>query len=138
MCGILCILGRTPESPNGAGTAIQRPSPTTNDKPTNFDHSGSASHGSPLRRAVVDGVHDHTWSAVEPPHPFRNRALQLQKKLRHRGPDWSGLYARGPNILCHERLAIVDPESGDQPLFGREDNSIIMGKYLCSEGRTTA
>ena len=38
-------------------------------------------------------------------------------RLRHRGPDWSGVYCNGKNILAHERLAIVDVESGDQPLF---------------------
>lgn len=57
---------------------------------------------------------------------FRQRALTLQKKLRHRGPDWSGICCRGKNILCHERLAIVDPESADQPLYARDDDSLVL------------
>ncbi len=60
------------------------------------------------------------------PESLRARALELQKKLRHRGPDWSGISVKGNNILCHERLAIVDPESGDQPLFAREDDSLVL------------
>ena len=44
-------------------------------------------------------------------------AVKLAAKLRHRGPDWSGIYCKGANIIAHERLAIVDPESGDQPLY---------------------
>lgn len=56
----------------------------------------------------------------------RAKAVRLQKMIRHRGPDWSGIYAKKQNIFCHERLAIVDPESGDQPLFQREDNSLIL------------
>ncbi|XP_018489381.2 asparagine synthetase [glutamine-hydrolyzing] isoform X1 [Raphanus sativus] len=45
--------------------------------------------------------------------------------LRHRGPDWSGIYQHGDNYLAHERLAIVDPDSGDQPLFN-EDKTISV------------
>ena len=56
---------------------------------------------------------------------FRARAVELQKKLRHRGPDWSGLYCKDNVIVAHERLAIVDPESGDQPLYAREDDSLV-------------
>lgn len=46
-------------------------------------------------------------------------------RLKHRGPDWSGLHQHGDNFLAHQRLAIVDPASGDQPLFN-EDQSIIV------------
>jgi len=56
----------------------------------------------------------------------RERAVQLQKKIRHRGPDWSGIYTSKRAIFCHERLAIVDPESGDQPLYAREDKSLVL------------
>ncbi|KAG2329755.1 hypothetical protein Bca52824_000935 [Brassica carinata] len=45
--------------------------------------------------------------------------------LRHRGPDWSGIYQNGVNYLAHQRLAIIDPASGDQPLFN-EDKSIVV------------
>jgi asparagine synthase (glutamine-hydrolysing) len=48
---------------------------------------------------------------------IRPRVLERVRRLRHRGPDWSGVYCKGRNILAHERLAIVDVESGDQPLF---------------------
>lgn len=48
---------------------------------------------------------------------LRLKALQMSRKIRHRGPDWSGIYCGGSAILAHERLAIVDPESGRQPLM---------------------
>ena len=43
---------------------------------------------------------------------LRNKALRMAQKIRHRGPDWSGIYVGGSAILAHERLSIVDPESG--------------------------
>lgn len=52
--------------------------------------------------------------------PFRNQILQMSKTLRHRGPDWSGIYSGEKAILAHERLAIVDPLSGNQPLFSKD------------------
>ena len=48
---------------------------------------------------------------------LRQKALQMSGKIRHRGPDWSGICCKRSAILAHERLAIVDPESGQQPLF---------------------
>lgn len=48
---------------------------------------------------------------------LRSKALGMSKKIRHRGPDWSGIHCSGSAILAHERLSIVDPESGGQPLF---------------------
>ena len=48
---------------------------------------------------------------------LRNKALRMSQKIRHRGPDWSGIYCGGSAILAHERLSIVDPESGGQPLY---------------------
>jgi hypothetical protein len=45
--------------------------------------------------------------------------------LKHRGPDWSGLYQCGDFYLAHQRLAIIDPASGDQPLFN-EDQAIVV------------
>ena len=50
----------------------------------------------------------------------RSKALELSKKLRHRGPDWSGIHVTEKAILAHERLAIVDPASGQQPLFNAD------------------
>lgn len=52
------------------------------------------------------------------PSALREQALARSKTMRHRGPDWSGLWAGGSAILAHERLAIVDPASGGQPLLG--------------------
>ncbi|KAI9168232.1 asparagine synthetase [Blastocladiella emersonii ATCC 22665] len=56
---------------------------------------------------------------------FRDRALTLSKKIRHRGPDWSGIKCVGRNFFCHERLAIVGLGSGAQPLT-TPDESIIL------------
>jgi asparagine synthase (glutamine-hydrolysing) len=46
---------------------------------------------------------------------LRPGILAMSKKIRHRGPDWSGIYCSDKAILAHERLAIVDPVSGAQP-----------------------
>ncbi|MDH7445010.1 asparagine synthase B [Aquimarina sp. 2201CG14-23] len=56
---------------------------------------------------------------------LRPQLLEMSKKIRHRGPDWSGIYADEKAILAHERLAIVDPVSGKQPLFS-EDNKLVL------------
>ena len=49
----------------------------------------------------------------------------MSKKIRHRGPDWSGIYTAGSAILAHERLSIVDPESGRQPLFSPDGKQVL-------------
>ena len=49
----------------------------------------------------------------------------MSKKIRHRGPDWSGIYMGGSAILAHERLSIVDPESGRQPLFSPDGKQVL-------------
>ncbi|MCB5225971.1 asparagine synthase B [Alishewanella sp. 16-MA] len=56
---------------------------------------------------------------------LRQQALQLSKLLRHRGPDWSGIWNDDNAILVHERLAIVDTENGAQPLINTERNHIL-------------
>ncbi len=56
---------------------------------------------------------------------LRPQLLEMSKKIRHRGPDWSGIYSNDKAILAHERLAIVDPASGKQPLFS-EDKKLIL------------
>jgi asparagine synthase (glutamine-hydrolysing) len=56
---------------------------------------------------------------------FRNTALELSKLLRHRGPDWNGVYAKGSNIICHERLSIVDLRSGAQPLWNENKDTVL-------------
>lgn len=56
---------------------------------------------------------------------WRNKALSMAKKIRHRGPDWSGIYCGGSCILAHERLSIVDPQSGGQPLYSPDRKQIL-------------
>ncbi len=56
---------------------------------------------------------------------LRQKALRMSQKIRHRGPDWSGIYNGGSAILSHERLSIVDPESGKQPLFSPDMKQIL-------------
>ena len=51
---------------------------------------------------------------------LRRQALELSQRQRHRGPDWSGVFVDAGVILVHERLAIVDPASGAQPLRSRD------------------
>ena len=52
-------------------------------------------------------------------------------RLRHRGPDWSGLHCYEDCYLAHERLAIIDPISGDQPLYS-EDKTVVVTVRLTS------
>ena len=56
---------------------------------------------------------------------LRGKALKMSQKIRHRGPDWSGVYCGGSAILAHERLSIVDPESGRQPLYS-PDRKLVL------------
>ena len=61
----------------------------------------------------------------ESPEALRPQLLEMSKKIRHRGPDWSGIYSDKKVIMSHERLAIVDPASGQQPLFS-EDKKLVL------------
>ena len=56
---------------------------------------------------------------------LRSQVLEMSRRIRHRGPDWSGVYTGNNAILSHERLAIVDPLSGKQPLVS-DDEKIIL------------
>ena len=56
---------------------------------------------------------------------LRQKALTMAKRIRHRGPDWSGIYCGGSAILAHERLSIVDPQSGGQPLYSPDRKQIL-------------
>ena len=56
---------------------------------------------------------------------LRQKALRMSQKIRHRGPDWSGIYCGDSAILAHERLSIVDPESGGQPLFSPDRKQVL-------------
>ena len=56
---------------------------------------------------------------------LRKKALRMAQKIRHRGPDWSGIYCGKSAILAHERLSIVDPKSGGQPLYSPDGKQIL-------------
>ena len=56
---------------------------------------------------------------------LRKQALEMSKRIRHRGPDWSGIYSGRTAILAHERLSIVDPASGGQPLISPDGAQVL-------------
>jgi asparagine synthase (glutamine-hydrolysing) len=56
---------------------------------------------------------------------LRPKVLEMSKKVRHRGPDWNGIFDSNNAILAHERLAIVDPTSGKQPLYSQNNNLVL-------------
>lgn len=56
---------------------------------------------------------------------LRDQALELSRRQRHRGPDWSGVYASDRAILAHERLSIVDVLHGAQPLGDLENGPVL-------------
>jgi asparagine synthase (glutamine-hydrolysing) len=58
-------------------------------------------------------------------HQKREQALKMSARIRHRGPDWSGVYSSEKAVLAHERLAIVDPLSGGQPLYSRDGKVVL-------------
>lgn len=61
----------------------------------------------------------------EPSEDLRSQVLSMSKNIRHRGPDWSGIFSNDKTIMAHERLAIVDPTSGKQPLFSEDGNLVL-------------
>ncbi|MDR2498532.1 MAG: asparagine synthase B [Tannerellaceae bacterium] len=61
----------------------------------------------------------------EDSNELRRQAWEMSKRIRHRGPDWSGIYTGARAILVHERLSIVDPASGKQPLTSRDGKLIL-------------
>ena len=65
------------------------------------------------------------FNLKEQTHQQREKALKMSQKIRHRGPDWSGIYSGGSAILAHERLSIVDPESGGQPLYSPDRKQVL-------------
>ncbi|WP_437921636.1 asparagine synthase B [Sphingobacterium sp. LRF_L2] len=56
---------------------------------------------------------------------LRPQVLEMSKRIRHRGPDWSGIFTSEKALLAHERLAIVDPKSGSQPLYS-PDGKVVL------------
>jgi asparagine synthase (glutamine-hydrolysing) len=56
---------------------------------------------------------------------LRPQILEMSKRIRHRGPDWSGIFSNDKALMGHERLAIVDPTSGNQPLFSDDGRYVL-------------
>ncbi len=69
----------------------------------------------------IIGAFDLKYSSEQ----LRPQILEMSKRIRHRGPDWSGIFTSSRAILAHERLAIVDPKSGSQPLYS-PDGQIVL------------
>ena len=65
------------------------------------------------------------FTLKQPTEVLRPKLLDMSRCLRHRGPDWSGIFSNEKAILAHERLAIVDPTSGKQPLFSEDGNLVL-------------
>ena len=65
------------------------------------------------------------FNLKQPSSTLRGKALDMAKRIRHRGPDWSGIYCGSSAILAHERLSIVDPQSGGQPLFSADGRQVL-------------
>ena len=65
------------------------------------------------------------FNVREQSETLRRKALEMSRRIRHRGPDWSGIWCGGSAILAHERLSIVDPESGGQPLLSPDGKLVL-------------
>ena len=65
------------------------------------------------------------FNLKQPLEKLRPQLLEMSKNIRHRGPDWSGIFNNDKSIMTHERLAIVDPTSGKQPLFSEDKNLVL-------------
>ena len=61
----------------------------------------------------------------QPSEELRPKVLGMSKSIRHRGPDWSGIFSNSKTVMAHERLAIVDPTSGKQPLFSADGRYVL-------------
>ncbi|MDG1386119.1 MAG: asparagine synthase B [Flavobacteriaceae bacterium] len=61
----------------------------------------------------------------QPSEELRPQVLGMSKSIRHRGPDWSGIFSNPKTVMAHERLAIVDPTSGKQPLFSADARYVL-------------
>lgn len=59
------------------------------------------------------------------PQKLREKAIELSSLMRHRGPDWSGIFSCENAILAHERLSIVDINTGSQPLYNKDKTLIL-------------
>ena len=65
------------------------------------------------------------FDSEQPQRETREKALHMSSRIRHRGPDWSGVYCSEHCTLAHERLAIVDPLSGGQPLYSPDKKTVL-------------
>ena len=65
------------------------------------------------------------FNIAEQSDALRRKALEMSRKIRHRGPDWSGIWCGGSAVLAHERLSIVDPKSGGQPLISPDGKQVL-------------
>ena len=65
------------------------------------------------------------FELIQEESQLRPQVLEMSKRIRHRGPDWSGIFSSSKAILAHERLAIVDPKSGSQPLYS-PDGKVVL------------
>lgn len=63
---------------------------------------------------------------AEKEQELRTEVLTMAKCIRHRGPDWSGIYSDSRVVMAHERLSIVDPQSGGQPLFSPDRKQVLI------------
>ena len=61
----------------------------------------------------------------QPSKELRTEVLNMSKNIRHRGPDWSGIFSNDKTVMAHERLAIVDPTSGNQPLYSDDGRYVL-------------
>ena len=66
---------------------------------------------------VLEIRHDHA--------AIRKMAIRQSRLIRHRGPDWSGVYSHPRAVLAHERLSIVDVNTGAQPLFSQDGQQVL-------------
>ena len=78
-----------------------------------------------ILRSATKGDACQSKNVKEQTSDLRQKALRMSQKIRHRGPDWSGIYCGGSAILAHERLSIVDPESGGQPLYSPDHKQVL-------------
>eukprot|EP01047_Picozoa_sp_COSAG01_P052803 COSAG01_NODE_5590_length_4160_cov_1.695395_6_plen_292_part_00 len=92
-------------------------------------HSSSTSGGvKPAPTCSILGIFGAEGpNAAARGYDLRVQARQMSTLMRHRGPDWAGTYVSrdGAHAIAHERLSIVDPESGEQPLYS-EDRSVTL------------
>ena len=65
------------------------------------------------------------FNVQEQTDAVRQKALEMSRRIRHRGPDWSGIWCGGSAVLAHERLSIVDPKSGGQPLLSPDGKLVL-------------